>query len=327
VTKTVLLDNPVHPKAMEVLAQGAQVLGLYQASLPELRQALADVQAAIVSTRFPISRNDIVASPHLKVIGRPGAGVDSVDVHGASELGVPVVYTPEGPTESVVEHALCFMLMLAKQMRQGDAATRRGDFSFRTRIQASELQGKTLGLVGGGHIGSRLAQACRLAFDMRVLIYDPYLTPSQAASCGAELCPTLQTVLSESDFVSIHAPMTPETKGLIGRQQIGWMKPSAFLVNTSRGPLLDEAALVEALQQHRIAGAGLDVYEKEPPSPNSPLFGLDNVVLSPHTGGFTDEGRYRMGMTVVEQVLQVLRGERPRFLANPEVWERRRVDS
>jgi D-3-phosphoglycerate dehydrogenase len=325
--KTVLLDSPIHAQALARLQSATEVLQLYKASQAELRSALASANGAIVSTRFPIGRRELESAPRLEVVGRPGAGVDSVAVWAATEMGIPVVYTPEGPTESVAEHALGFMLMLAKQMRNADAAVRDGDFAFRTRVQGTELLGKTLGVVGGGRIGSRLASLCSTAFEMRVLLYDPYLTPAQAMACGGDLCPTLERVLRESDFVSIHTPLTPETRGVIGATELQWMKPTAFLVNTSRGPVVDEAALTEALREGHIAGAGLDVFEREPPYPDSPLLAMDNVVLSPHMASFTDEGRYRMGVTVVQQVLEVFRGERPRFLANPDVWEQRRIIS
>lgn len=323
--KKILLDNPMHPKALAQLEANAAVLPLYRAPLAELRQALGNVNAAIVSTRFPITRDDIQSAPRLEVVGRPGAGVDSVDVRAATDAGVAVVYTPDAPTESVVEHALCFMLMLAKGMRLADEAVRRADFAFRTRAHGYELKGKTLGIIGGGHIGSRLAQVCSTAFDMHVLVYDPYLSTDQLRACGAELCPELDTLMRESDFVSLHAPFTPETHKLVGRHEIELMKRSAFLINTSRGGLVDEQALIQALREGRIAGAGLDVFEKEPPDPSSPLFAMDNVVLSPHMASFTEEGRYRMGMGVVQGVLDVLRGVRPQFLANPEVWDRRRI--
>jgi len=160
---------------------------------------------------------------------------------------------------------------------------------------------------------------------MRVLIYDPYLTPAQAATCGGDLCSSLDALLQESDFVSVHTPLSPETRKLISRREIALMKPTAFLINTSRGPVIDEEALVEALRAESIAGAGLDVFEKEPPDPSSPLLSMDNVVLTPHIASFTDEGRYRMGVAVAEQVLEVLHGHRPRFLADPEAWDHRRA--
>jgi D-3-phosphoglycerate dehydrogenase len=325
--KTVLLDNPIHPDALALLQRDAQPMLLYEASLPELRGSLEQANAAIVSTRFPMRQKEIKLGRRLEVIGRPGAGVDSVDIAAATLAGIPVVYTPEGPTESVVEHVLCLMLMLAKQIRVADQAIRRGDFAFRTRVQGTEILGKTLGVVGGGHIGSRVARVCSSAFAMRVLLYDPYLTLARAISCGGDLCSTLDQVMQEADFVSIHTPLTPETRGLLGRREIGLMKPTAFLINTSRGQVVDQVALIEALRERHIAGAGLDVFDREPPEDDSPLLAMENVVLTPHMASFTSEGRQRMGVTVVEQVLKVLRGERPEFLANPDVWERRRIIS
>jgi D-3-phosphoglycerate dehydrogenase len=219
------------------------------------------------------------------------------------------------------------MLMLAKQIRKADQAIRQGNFAFRTRATGTEILGKTLGIIGGGHIGSRVARICGSAFEMRVLLYDPYLTPAQAMACGGELCSTLAQVMRESDFISVHTPLNPETRQLVGKQEIGWMKPTAFLINTSRGPVVEESALIEALREGRIAGAGLDVFESEPLGSDSALLCMDNVVLTPHLASFTDEGRYRMGIIVAEQVLQVFRGQRPQFLANPDVWERRRTIS
>ena len=323
--KNVLLDSPIHVEALAMLEREVTAVQMYGAALPDLRQALGSANGIIVSTRFPITAAEIQLGSRLEVIGRPGAGVDSVDVRAASAAGIPVVYTPEGPTESVVEHTLGFMVVLAKQMLQADAAVRRGDFGFRRRVTGTELWGKTLGIIGGGHIGSRVAEVCSRAFKMTVLIYDPYLAEDQARACGGHLCGSLDQVVGDSDFVSIHTPLTPDTRGLIGRRELALMKPTAFLINTSRGPVVDEQALIEALSERRIAGAGLDVFEKEPPAADCPLFALDNVTLTPHMASFTDEGRYRMGVTVVQQVLDVLGGSRPQYLANPEVWERRRI--
>ena len=323
--KSVLLDSPIHPDALDLLRREVTVLSLYDAPLAELRQSLAAANAAIVSSRFQISEQEIESASSLEVIGRPGAGVDSVDIEAATRAGIPVVYTPSAPTDSVAEHVLCLMLMLAKKMRVAIEALRNGDFGNRSRLVGTECRGKTLGVVGIGHIGSRVAEICRRCLDMRVLAYDPYVSEEQAASMGVVLCPDLLQVMSEADFVSIHTPLLSETRGLIGEREIAAMKPTAFLINTSRGPVVDEKALIRALQEGSIAGAGVDVYDPEPPDPDNPLLFMDNVLATPHLSSFTNEGRARMGIGVAEQVLQVLRGERPRFMANPQVWERRRT--
>jgi len=325
--KTVLLDNTIHPDALAILHREVTVLPMYDAPLPELMQALSSANAAILSTRFRISQHEIDIAACLEVIGRPGAGVDSVDVEAASQAGIPVVYTPEAPTESVAEHVLCLMLMLAKKMYVAVAALRDGDFGIRSRIVGTESTGKALGIVGLGHIGSRVAQMCRQGLDMRVLAYDPYVSEEQAASMKVTLVHDLLELMSKADFVSIHTPLIPNTRSLIGEAEIAVMKPSAYLINTSRGAVVDEKALIRALQEGRIAGAGLDVFDPEPPKPDNPLLSMDNVVATPHLSSFTDEGRARMGIGVAQQVLQVLRGERPRFLADPAVWERRRTMS
>ena len=323
--KTVLLDNTIHPDALSILQREVTVLPMYDAPLPALRQALSNANAAILSSRFQISQHEIDLATFLEVIGRPGAGVDSVNVEAASIAGIPVVHTPEAPTESVAEHVLCLMLMLAKKMNIAVAALRDGDFGIRSRLVGSETSGKTLGIVGFGHIGSRVAQMSNLGLNMGVLAYDPYVSEEHATSMGATLYPDLLEMMSQADFVSIHTPLIPQTRGLIGEREIAAMKPTAYLINTSRGPVVDEKALIRALQEGRIAGAGLDVFDPEPPKPDNPLLLMDNVVASPHFSAFTDEGRARMGLGVVRQVLQVLRGERPQHLADPSVWEHRRT--
>jgi len=323
--KTVLLDNVIHPKALHLLKQHATVVEMYGSSVDGLRRELAKASAAIVSAQFPIRRHEIGLAQRIEVIGRPGAGVDSVDVASATEAGIPIVFTPTGPTKSVAEHVVCLMLMLAKQIQTAVGALREGDFAVRSRLVGIELEGKTLGIVGIGNIGSRVAEICRLGLGMRILAYDPYVAESQITAVGLSPCTSLLELMSESDFVSVHTPLVPETRGLIGEPEIGAMKPTAYVINTSRGPVVDEAALIRALREGRIAGAGLDVYDPEPPRPDNPLLFMSNVVATPHMSSFTDEGRARMGIGVVSQVLQVLRGERPPHLANPTVWERRRV--
>jgi len=187
-----------------------------------------------------------------------------------------------------------------------------------------ELDGMTLGVAGFGRIGQRLAEMCRDALHMEVRVCDPYVDADMVATWGAEPVADLVELAGQVDVLSVHAPLMPQTRGLISRDVIRALKPGAILVNTSRGPLVDEAALVEALEDGHLGGAGIDVYDPQPPAPDHPLYSFDHVVLTPHVASFTREGRRRMGLTVVEDVLRALRGERPEYLANPEVWERRR---
>jgi phosphoglycerate dehydrogenase-like enzyme len=244
----------------------------------------------------------------------------------ASERGIPVVFTPYGPTESTAEHALLLILATARRLSQLDRAVRSGDFHIRDQPQAMghEVKGKTLGVVGFGRIGQRLAEMCRDALHMSVYVFDPYLDPEAVSEWGATYLEDLIELSSKVDILSIHTPLTPETDHLINRDVIRSMKPGAILINAARGAVVDEAALIKALQDGHLGGAGLDVYDPEPPAPNSPLLQLDQVVLTPHVASFTDEGRRRMGLTVVEDILRVLRGELPQYLANPKVWTHRR---
>jgi phosphoglycerate dehydrogenase-like enzyme len=253
-------------------------------------------------------------------------GLDNVDTAAALERRIPVTYTPYGPTESTAEHALMLILATARRVTQLDRAVRAGNWQIQNRLEVMgrELDGMALGVVGFGRIGQRLAEMCRDALRMEVLVYDPYVDTEMAAAWGAEPVADLIDLAGRADVLSVHAPLTPGTRGLVSRQVIRALKRGAILVNTSRGPLVDERALVEALEDGHLGGAGIDVYDPQPPTPDHPLYRFDHVVLTPHVASSTREGRRRMGLTVVEDVLRALRGERPEYLVDPEVWERRR---
>ena len=243
-----------------------------------------------------------------------------------AEHGLPVVYTPYGPTESTAEHAFLLILSAARHLPMLDSATRKGDFDIRNRPQSMgiELRGKTLGVVGFGRIGRRLAHMCQAALDMPVCAYDPYLDPECVTEWGATPVDNLVELARQVDVLSLHIPATAETHHLVNKEVIQALKPSAILVNAARGAVVDEAALVEALQAGHIHGAGIDVYSPEPPPPDNPLFQLDRVVLTPHVASKTKEARMLMGLTVVEDIISVLKGHEPQYLANPEVWPNRR---
>ncbi len=320
----VMFDRPLHEKARAMLSEGAEIIECFEKNLAELKKVLKNVDGAICSAAFKIDEDDIACAVRLKVIGRPGVGYDSVDVAGATRQGVPVVYAPDGPTESVAEHVLALMIMLAKKIRLLDWALReQGDFSIRTRITGTELYGRTLGIVGAGRIGGRVAEMAYQALNMNILVYDPYFSATPPG-CRYRRVNDLHDLLREADVVSIHSPLNEKTRGMIGRAEFAAMKSGALFINTSRGPVVDESALVEALGKEVIGGAGLDVYAQEPPDKDNPLFRLENTVLTPHCSSFTDGGQLKMGMDVVQGVLDVLHGREPRFLVNPEVWPQRR---
>jgi D-3-phosphoglycerate dehydrogenase len=325
--KMVLVNKPLHPAALQVLREAVSVLTPFQASSEEVLAMLPQVHSVIWSGGPRLGAAELDRAQNLEVIGRHGVGLDNVDVEAASERGIPVTYTPYGPTESTAEHTLLLILATARRLSQLDRAVRQGDFDirFRTEAMGHELDGKALGVVGFGRIGQRLAQMCRAALHMEVHVFDPYVDSEFVAAEGAVYESDLVALAAKVDVLSVHTPGTPETHHLIDRQVIGAMKPDAILINASRGPVVDEAALTEALLRGTLGGAGLDVYDPQPPAADNLLLGLDQVVLTPHVASFTHEGRLRMGLTVVEDVLRALRGECPLYLADPSAWPNRRA--
>ena len=318
--KRVLMVEQLHPSAIAYLRENVREF-VYQPGkkVEEVVKPGEEINGFLV--RLATARADFLRrTPGLQVIGKHGVGVDNIDVDAATELGIKVVNAPLANVESVAEHAVMMMLALAKNVVPLDAAVKDGEFEKRNIYVCRELCGKTLGLVGIGNIGGRVARKCMAAFDMKVLAYDIYVSKDRAMELGVTLVDGLDELLAASDFVSLHAPLTPETKGLISRRELDIMKPTAYLVNTARGGVVDEAALAEALESGKIAGAGLDAFSEEPPDPDQPLFELDNVITTPHTGGITAESMERMGMTAAEGMVSVLAGRRPQYLVNKEAW-------
>ncbi len=323
--KQVLIVFPGTPEqVIDLLREETRVIGPldprddWQTPLRE-----SDAIITVVQPQFTGAVMDL--APRLRIIARPGIGVDNVDLAAATERGIAVVNTPDAPTTPVVEKVVGWMLMLAHRLLPADRVARDPTWKGRDDLFGNDLAGKTLGLVGIGRVGSRVAHICGGAFGVRVLAYDPYATPERAHELGIELVDSLDKVLPNVDFLSVHCPLTPETRGLIGASQLHSMKRTAFLINSARFAVVQEQALVDALSNHWIAGAALDVLPTEPAAPDHPLLHMDNVILAPHIGSFTEEGHLRMLTQAAEQVLMVLHGQRPLNLVNPEVWERRRV--
>lgn len=316
----VWLNQPLHQDVLTWLSERAELVGPLQEGAADPLQELAGVDAVIVGSGPQVDGAFMdTAGPQLRVVARPGIGLDNVDIEAATARGVAVVHVPDGPTESTAEHAIALLMALAKRLREADVNLRAHGWESRTPFIGTEVAGKTLGLVGLGRIGSRVAQIAR-ALNMRVVVYDPYVGEGRAVTLGVELVDSLDEVLTAADFVSLHTPLTPETRGLIDAQALARMKPSAYLINCSRGPVVDEVALIEALCNGTIAGAGLDVFVQEPTPPDNPLFELPNVIVTAHIAAYTRESLRRLSVGAAEQVMQVLEGERPPHLVNPEVW-------
>ena len=272
-----------------------------------------------LAPHFHVHAELLRRAPNLLIVSSNGAGFDPVDVEACTAAGVLVVNQSGGNAHSVAEHALGMMLTLSKHIIQADRALRRQANVDRNALMGTEVQGKTIGIVGLGNVGRRIAALCRGLLGMNVLAYDPYLSATEMAERGGEKV-TLDELLRRSDFVSISCPLTKESRGMIGAREFASMQPHAFFITTARGFIHDEAALEEALRGKRIAGAGLDVWAKEPPPPDHPLLQFDNVLASPHTAGVTREARENMGRIAAEQMLDALDGKRPPRIVNPEVW-------
>ncbi len=287
-----------------------------ETSPQQLLDLIGGYEAVIVRGRTKVTADVIAKGTKLRVIARAGVGVDNIDVAAATKRRIPVVNAPAASTISVAELALAHMLALARHIPQADRSVKAGRWDKKA-FEGTELYGKTLGLVGSGRIGAEVASRAR-AFGMRVISYDPYLPPKVADERGI-LLTSLEAVLLDADFVSIHAALTDETRHMIGAKQLALMKKSAYLVNCARGEIVDESALAAAVRSREIAGAALDVFEAEPPS-GSPILAVDPVSLTPHLGASTKEAQVRVGETVAGDVLKVLAGQRPEFVVNREVF-------
>jgi D-3-phosphoglycerate dehydrogenase len=259
------------------------------------------------------------AGPSLKLIARPGIGLDTVDLDAATERGILVCHTPDAPTESTAEHAVALLMAVAKRVVVGDMHLRGANLD-RSEMVGTEIMGRTLGVVGYGRIGRRVAEICALGLKMKVLVYDPFIDLNQPTPAGVTLTKDFDSVFSQGDFVTVHTPLTPETRHSVGEREFRLMKKGSYLINASRGPVLDEAALIKVLQEGHLAGAGLDVFDPEPPEPDNPLLKMRNVVVTPHIASSTTTGLHAMFSGAVDQILQVIHGERPTWLANREVW-------
>jgi len=315
--KVVLATQKLHPVGMALLEERVE-LRIASSLDPATLACEVPGAHALVVRMGRITEEVIAAGTSLQVIGQNAVGLDNIDVAAATRRGIPVVHTPGANSVSVAEYVIGAVLTLARRFPLMDREMRAGNWLVRNQW-GRELSGCTFGVIGLGHIGSLVARRCRAAFDAEILALDPYLPPAQAAALEITLADSLDELLRRSDVVSLHVPLTAETEGLLGARELALMKPTAYLINAARGPVVDEAALAAALRRGTIAGAAVDVYSQEPPPPEHPLWTAPNLLLTPHIGALTDEAMGRMARTMVTDVLAVLEGRRPRYIANPEV--------
>jgi microcystin synthetase protein McyI len=331
--KRVMLLNPALDKSGEaILEPEVEIVRLSNPDRETLLRAVKGVHG-LIARGVKVTEEVLAQADVLEIVATPSAGYDHIDIEACSERGIPVVNNAGLNAVSVAEHTIGLMVGLAKAVPLTHHLLRSGGWKTRTPYLweqlGFEIDGRTIGIVGVGNVGSRLAQRVRAAFNMTVLAYDPYVSQEQMQTFGATKVERLDNMLPQVDFLSIHAPHTKETHHIISGPQLAKMKPTAYLMNCARGPLVDEQALVEALRNKVIAGAALDVFEPEPSLDDNPLYQMPNVIVTPHLAGVTREAAKRMAIGAAEQTLQVLKGERPPRLVNPEAWnqfmERRRA--
>ena len=308
----ILVAEPIAAEGVDLLRAQHDVDDRPGLPRDELLAALPDYDALVVRSQVQVDAEAITAGTRLQVIGRAGVGVDNVDLDAATRAGITVVNAPTGNTIAAAEHTLALLYAVARRIAAADASVRRGEWK-RAEFTGNELRGRTLGIIGLGKIGQAIA-ARAVAMEMTVLASDPFVTAEQAAHHGVELV-SFETILERSDVITVHVPMTRATRGLIGRDQLARMKPGAILLNVARGGVVDEAAVAAALRDGHLGGAGIDVFEQEPPT-GSPLLDAPNTVLTPHLGASTAEAQVAVAEEIADQVLDVLAGRSARYAVN-----------
>lgn len=301
----VLIAEELSPATIDALGPDFEIRHCDGADRATLLPAIADVDAILIRSATQIDAEALAAARKLKVVARAGVGLDNVDVSAATKAGVMVVNAPTSNITSAAELAVALLLASARHVSQAHAALKGGKWA-RSKFTGVEVAEKTIGVVGLGRIGALVAQRLA-AFDVTLIAYDPYVSAARATQLGVRLV-ALDELLRESDFITVHLPKTPETVGLIGEEALRTVKPTVHIINAARGGIVDEGALYSALKEGRVAGAGLDVYAKEPCT-DSPLFELDNVVALPHLGASTDEAQEKAGVSVAKSVRLALAGE------------------
>ena len=312
----VLYTYPTGQQGMDIVLEVATIKMLrdqYPPPIPitedELLKEIADVDAVVNVGSVPMDRKIIEASKNLKIIARHGLGYETIDVEAASERNIVVTRaTAQGPYP-VAEFTIGLLLALSKKYIPAHASVKSGKWES-LKFKGSEARAKTLGIIGLGAIGSTVARMATLGLQMNVIAYDPYVSEEKASEVGAKLV-ELPNLLRESDYISVHAAVTKESKGLLGKKEFDLMKKGVFVINCARGEMFDEKALYEALSSGKVAGAALDVLTEEPPPRDNPILGLENVILTPHAAGVTDESLERMSISIAENIVNIAQGRLP----------------
>ncbi len=319
------IDYDLNTDLYPLLNNEAELIGpLIHPDPQDPLNELEDADAVIAGPLFPGVADSFERAKKLKVVARFGIGYDSINLDDATKYGICATNTPDAPTEPTAEMTITLMLAAVKQIKKADQFLTDGSWPDPIQFMSIDLEGKTLGVVGLGRVGGRVSEIAK-ALHMQVIAHDPYIEEERFNKLQVQRAPDLQAVLGAADILTVHAPLNDETRGLIGAHELSQLKKGAFLINAARGPVVVQSALIDALQSGHLAGAGLDVWDPEPPKPDNPLLKMDNVVKTPHIAARTVEGRERCAAGVVQCALTVLKGERPANLLNPEVWDHRRT--
>jgi D-3-phosphoglycerate dehydrogenase len=329
--KRVLIPRPLNhlPGAEEILEKEIDIIRSPGIKENDLLQVVGTVHGLIATGAVAVSKKVIEEAPLLQVIAAATVGFDKIDVEAASRAGIPVVANTGVAPGPVAEFTIGLVIALARRILRADRDLRRTkDWAARARYadpydqMGADLQGCTAGIVGLGNIGSEVARRLKAAFSTRILGYDPYVSHEQMTACGVEKTNDLLKLAREVDFLLVHVPLNKETRHLIHQDILRAMKPSAFLINCARGPVVDETSLIRALKEGWIAGAALDVFEEEPIRSDNPMLTMDNVILTPHIAGVSVQSTKLRGAQLAKRLLSVFAGERPEGLVNPDVWPR-----
>lgn len=302
----ILVTDPVAQAGVDILAKEFPVDSRQKLAPEALVEIIGDYDALVVRSETKVTKEVIAAAQNLKVIGRAGVGVDNIDVEAATQKGIIVLNAPEGNTVAATEHTVAMMLAMARNIPQAYSSMQNGLWE-RPKFTGVEVRGKTLGVLGLGRIGTGVAKRA-LAMEMRILAYDPFIRAEQAEALGVELA-ELDTIYAQADFITMHLPLTPETKKMINRDAFAKMKKGVRIINVARGGVIDEADLALAIEGGIVAGAAIDVFEKEPVDPNNPLLKLPNVISTPHLGASTAEAQVGVAVDVAHGVIAALKGE------------------
>lgn len=313
--KKILLSQKINPAGIALLEGKYEVVTAPDCTAETMLSMCGDVNAIILRTTSAVDRKVIEAAKALEIISRTGAGVDNVDIQAATERKILVCNLPRANNLSVCEHAISLIMNCAKQIEFMQNGVRQGNWKARNAGTPVELEGKTLGVIGMGHIGSLVAKKCHDGLGMKILAYDPYVV-EKFKDYDYRFCDSLATLFKTADFITLHCPNLPETKGMITRELLYSMKPDSYIINTARGSVIDEKALIDLLTEKRIAGAGLDVFEKEPPDADNPLLHMQNVIVTPHSAALTREASIRMSFEAAKAVDDYFSGITPEYIYN-----------